>query len=146
MDADLSVKLDVYRSTAERGRVPTAAEVADRVGLSRAEVRDAFARIAARRLLVLSPDGETILMAPPFSGVPTQHVVESGGVQYFANCAWDALAIPAALHQPGEVRSRCDQSGEPLRLGVGIDGPEPSDWLFHCEVPAARWWSDIVYT
>ena len=146
MDADLSVKLDVYRSTAERGRVPTAAEVADRTGLSPAAVRAAFARNAARRLLVLEPDGETILMAPPFSGVPTQHVVESGGVEYFANCAWDALAIPAALHRPAEVRSRCEQSGEPLRLGVGVDGPEPSDWLFHCEVPAALWWTDIVYT
>lgn len=146
MDTDLRVKLEVYRSTAERGRVPTLAEVANRVGLVAADVRAAFARIAARRLLVLEPDGETIRMAPPFSGVLTQHVVESGGVEYFANCAWDALAIPAALHRPGLVRSRCEQSGEPLRLDVGVDGPEPSDWLFHCEVPAAHWWSDIVYT
>jgi hypothetical protein len=85
-------------------------------------------------------------MAPPFSGVPTQHVVEADGIRYFANCAWDALGIPAALHKPGTIHSRCAQSGESFHLQVGIQGPEPSDWLFHCLVPAAKWWDDIVFT
>ena len=57
-----------------------------------------------------------------------------------------ALGVFAALHQEGTVHSRCEQSGEPLRLAVGPDGPEPSDWLFHCAVPAAHWWDDIVLT
>jgi hypothetical protein len=85
-------------------------------------------------------------MAPPFSGVPTAHEVEIGGQRYFANCAWDALGIPAALHREALVRSGCGQSGVPLRLEVGIQGPEPSGWLFHCQVPAARWWADLVFT
>jgi hypothetical protein len=85
-------------------------------------------------------------MAPPFSGVPTQHRVESQGVSYFANCAWDALGVPAALHQSATVRSRCERSSEPLTLAVARDGPEPSTWLFHCLVPAARWWNDLVFT
>jgi hypothetical protein len=102
--------------------------------------------LRAQRVLVLEADGSSIRMAPPFSGVPTQHRVEVAGVQYFANCAWDALAIPAALHRPGEIHSRCEQSREPLRLEVGLDGPGPSDWLFHCLVPAAHWWDDIVFT
>jgi hypothetical protein len=146
MDFDALVKIEIYRATAERGRVPRIEEVARAVDASRERVRAAYAAIAARRLLVLERDGETIRMAPPFSGVATQHVVVSGGVEYFANCAWDALAIPAALKGAAEVRSRCEHSHEPLRLGVGLDGPEPCDWLFHCEVPAARWWADIVHT
>jgi hypothetical protein len=85
-------------------------------------------------------------MAPPFSGVPTQHRVVAGGREYIANCAWDALGILAALHEPGTVVSACGQSGEPLRLQVGLDGPEPSDWIFHCLVPASRWWNDLVFT
>ena len=95
---------------------------------------------------MLEADGESIRMAPPFSGVPTQHVVAADGVSYFANCAWDALGIPAALHKPATVRSRCEQSLEPLELEVSSGGPERSDWLFHCVVPAARWWDDIVFT
>ena len=146
MDLDTRVKLAVYRHFAETGRRPTPAEVAARASATDVEVRDAYARLRAQRLLVLEADGASIRMASPFSGVPTQHVVESGGVRYFANCAWDALGIVAALRKPGTVHSRCEQSRQPLRLAVGLDGPERSDWLFHCLVPAARWWDDIVFT
>ena len=82
--------------------------------------------------------------------MPTQHVVIAGGVSYFANCAWDALGIPAALRRPATVHSRCEQSMEPLHLPVGPGGPEGPEasagWLFHCAVPAARWWDDLVFT
>jgi hypothetical protein len=44
------------------------------------------------------------------------------------------------------VHSRCEQTREPFRLDVSLDGPEPSDWLFHCLVPASSWWRDIVFT
>jgi len=145
-DLDTRIKLAVYRGAAERGALPRAEEVASEVSVTVQDVRDSYARLAQRRLLVLEPDGFTIRMAPPFSGVPTDHVVRSGGIAYFANCAWDALAIPAALHRPGNVDSRCGQSGAPLRLEVGLNGPGPSPWLFHVSVPAAQWWRDIVYT
>ena len=146
MDLDTQVKLVIYWNTAERGQPPGIDEVAKHVGESADQVRESYGRLARNRLLVLEPDGETIRMAPPFSGVTTQHRVTSAGVSYYANCAWDAFGIPAALNRPGEVVSRCEQSKETLRLTVGLDGPEPSDWLFHCEVPAAKWWQDIVFT
>jgi hypothetical protein len=85
-------------------------------------------------------------MLNPFSAVETPHRVAAGGRDWFANCAWDALGILAALKRPGRVRSRCAQSGEPLDLAVGENGPEPSTWLFHCLVPAARWWENIVFS
>jgi hypothetical protein len=146
VDLDTQVKLVIYWNTAERGQPPGIDEVAKHVGESADQVRESYGRLARNRLLVLEPDGETIRMAPPFSGVTTQHRVTSAGVSYYANCAWDAFGIPAALNRPGEVVSRCEQSKETLRLTVGLDGPEPSDWLFHCEVPAAKWWQDIVFT
>ncbi len=45
-------------------------------------------------MFVFEADGSSIRTASPFSGVPTQHVVEASGCQYFANCAWDALGSP----------------------------------------------------
>ena len=146
MQLDLDVKLAIYRHFAETGRRPTPEEVAKRVHADVQQVLDAYRRLRAQRLLVLETDGSSIRMASPFSGVPTQHVVEADGIQYFANCAWDALGVPAALHKPALVHSRCEQSGDPFHLKVGLDGPEPSDWLFHCLVPAAKWWDDIVFT
>jgi hypothetical protein len=145
-DLDLRTKLAVYAHFAATGRRPSLDEVAARVGTAREDVRDAFARLRARRVLVLEPDGESIRMAPPFSGVETQHRVSSGAVEYHANCAWDAFGIAAALRRAAVVHSRCEQSLEPLELAISEAGPEPCDWLFHCVVPAAKWWEDVVFT
>jgi alkylmercury lyase-like protein len=145
-ETDVQVKVAIYREFAETGRAPGCERIAARTGLSPDRVRDSLQSLRAQRLLFLEPDGATIRMAPPFSGVPTYHVVEAGGVEYYANCAWDSLGILAALKRPGRVRSRCAQSGEPLDLVVGERGPEPSTWLFHCLVPAVGWWEDIVFT
>lgn len=146
MPSDLDVKLAVYRHFAETGERPSPAQVASRSGVPVSEVLEAYRRLRAMRVLVLEDDRTSIRMAPPFSGVATQHLVTSGGVSYFANCAWDALGIPAALQQPAMVRSRCEQSKEPLLLEVGPLGPATSDWLFHCAVPASHWWDNIVFT
>src|SRR5262245_17524202 len=146
MELETRVKLAVYRHFAEVGQAPSPEAVAERALADVSEVLAAYSRLRTQRVLVLAPDGASIVMAPPFSGVPTPHVVTSGEIRYFANCAWDALGILAALHRRGEVESRCEQSGEPLRLRVGVDGPEPSSWLFHSLVPAAKWWDDIVFT
>ena len=146
MDFDTSVRQAVYQHFASTGQAPSPAQVAAELGCAEDEVRDTFGRLRAKRVLLLEPDGETIRMAPPFSGVPTPHTVVVGGQTYFANCAWDALGIPAALQQTGMVHSSCGQSGTPLRLSVGLGGPEPSSWVFHCQVPAAHWWKDLIFT
>src|SRR5262245_28715701 len=146
MEFDLEVKLAIYHHFAASGVRPSVGEVAESVDADVDRVRGAFGRLRAQRVLVLDADGESIRMAPPFSGVPTQHVVVADGTSYFANCAWDALGIPATLHEPATVRSRCEQCREPFQLEISQDGPERSDWLFHCDVPAAHWWDDIVFT
>ena len=146
MDSETQVKLAVYRHFAETGRRPEPGVVASRAVISVDRVLEAYRGLRAQRLIALESDGASIRMAPPFSGVETQHRVEAAGVSYFANCAWDALGIPAALQVPGVVHSRCEQSREPLVLDVGLGGPAPSGWLFHCLVPAAKWWDDIVFT
>ena len=146
MDFDTQVKLAVYRCFAETGSPPAPAEIALRVASDVDLVLGAYHRLREQRVLVLEADGSTIRMAPPFSGVPTQHVVVADGTRYHANCAWDALGVPAALHRPAVVHSRCEESKEPLSLAVGLAGPGPSSWLFHCLVPAAHWWDDVVFT
>ena len=146
MDFDTQIKLAIYKHFATTGSAPSPGDVAKSIEAEPENVLESYQRLRAQRLLVLAADGSTIRMAPPFSGVPTQHVVEAEGIRYFANCAWDALGIPAALQKAATVHSHCAQSGEPFHLKVGTQGPESSDWLFHCLVPAAKWWDDIVFT
>jgi Alkylmercury lyase len=146
MDFDQDVKQAIYRHFAESGARPSADGIAAVLDASTNSVRESFQRLRAQRVLLLEDDEASIRMAPPFSGVPTQHVVTSRGVSYFANCAWDAFGIPIALHKPGLVRSRCEHTFEPLELEVTETGPPRSDWLFHCLVPAAHWWDDLIFT
>lgn len=147
MDFDTQVKTAIYRWVGETTNVPAAAELAGALQAAPDEVRDAYRRLFGKRVLFLEPDGETIRMAPPFSGVPTQHRVRVGELRYFANCSWDSLGIPAALHEEAEVFSRCEQTFEPIHLRVSRDGPEdPEPVVAHFAVPAAKWWADLVYT
>src|SRR6266536_2831070 len=146
VDLDTTIKLEIYSHPARTTRPPTPAQVAASVGTTGQAVESAFHRLYQSRVLVLESDGVSIRMAPPFSGVETQHRVRAGGKDYFANCAWDALGIPAALQQPAEVFSRCEQTLEPLHLRVSESGPEPAEGVTHCAVPAALWWKDIVFS
>jgi hypothetical protein len=146
MEFTTRVKLAIYQHFADTGEAPAPVAIAERVGAGEDAVRQSLAELRAARVVVLEPDGVTIRMAAPFSGVPTPHVVTVGARQYYANCAWDSLGIPAALHADAVVRSECAHTGEPLTLAIGPDGPGPTGWVFHSLVPAARWWQDIVFT
>lgn len=146
MDSDTNLKLSLYKFIRDRARMPSVAELASLVGQSAREVKDVLQRLYASRVLVLEADGETVRMAPPFSGAETQHVVVANGKRYFANCAWDSLGILAALHAEGEVRTRCEHTREGIVLRVGRDGPAPAACVAHFAVPAAQWWQDIVFT
>jgi len=145
-DFDHRVRAAIYRWFVERTEAPAVADIAGVLGETPEAIRDAYGRLFRKRVLFLEPDGETIRMAPPFSGVPTQHRVRAGGREYFANCSWDSLGIPAALHAPAEVFSRCEQTLEPIHLTVGPDGPAAERVVAHFAVPAAKWWADLVYT
>ena len=145
-DFDARVRQTIYRHVVETTRAPEVGEVSAALGGDRSAIREAYVRLFARRVLVLDPDGETIVMAPPFSGIPTQHRVRVGDKEYFANCSWDALGVAAALHAEAVVHSRCEQSGEPLIIPIARTGPGPVPCVAHFAVPAARWWADIVYT
>ena len=97
-------------------------------------------------MLVPAANFASIRMAPPFSGISTQHRAIVSGKEYFGNCAWDAFGVVSALGGTGEVHSRCEQTLDPLALHLTPDGPPALTWRFHCVVPAAKWWNNIVFT
>jgi DNA-binding transcriptional MocR family regulator len=147
MDFDTAVKMNIYETLAETTEAPTSAEAATALGASQSEVEAAFERLHAKRLLVPEPgDLSRIRMAPPFSGVETPFRVQVAEKTYHANCAWDSLGIPAALHRDALIEASDGFSGEPIRLEVRDGRPLPEPCVIHFAVPAARWWEDIVYT
>ncbi len=85
-------------------------------------------------------------MANPFSAVPTAHRVLAGDRWWYANCAWDAFGICAALHVDGRIETSCADCGEALTVHVVDQLPDDDTILFHSLVPASKWWDDIVFT
>jgi hypothetical protein len=140
---DLELRNRVYRRFVELGRAPTfdelSAELRREVGPELRELHDAHA-------LVLEPEGDRIRMAQPFSAVPTPHRVLAQGREWFANCAWDAFGVLAALDVNGHVSSRCPDCGAAVEINVHDRMPTDDDHLVHVNVPAAHWWDDIVFT
>lgn len=147
MDFDTSVKTAVYRLTADAGRVPDATQTAAEMNESADKVQAAFQRLRTNRLLVLEPNDPTrIRMAPPFSGVPTDFLVHAKGREYYANCVWDAYGVAAALHSDAVIDASDGHTGEPMTLEVRGGAPDQCHGMAHFAVPAAKWWTDIVFT
>ena len=145
-DNDLELRNLTYGLFVELGRAPTVAEVADRARATVDDVRAGWGRLHEQHAIVLDADGERLRMANPFSAVQTPFRVEADGRAWYANCAWDAFGICAALHVDGRFETRCPDCGEPLDVDVRGGRPSDESLLFHCLVPAGRWWADIVFT
>ena len=147
MDFDTAVKLHIYETLAQTTHPPTARDVAHALGAPLTEVEAAFDRLHKKRLLAPEPGDPTrIRMAPPFSGIETPFRVKVKDKLYHANCAWDALGIPAALHGDAVVQAVDGHTGEPITLEVKDGQPLPQPCVIHFAVPAAHWWDDIIYT
>jgi hypothetical protein len=146
-ELDLRIRTHLYASFVADGHARTVTETGEALGIAENEAADAYRRLHDGHALVLHPGTTEIRMLNPFSAVETPHRVEAGGRSWFANCAWDALGIPAALHTDGVVSSACPDCVEPLELEVRdgelVDG---ADLLVHFVVPARRWWDDIAFT
>jgi hypothetical protein len=145
-DLDRAVRLHIYRAFLERGRPPSVAATAAAVGREEEDVAAAFDRIAAGRVIVLERGTREIRMAPPLSAVPTRFTVRVDGRDYYGNCIWDALGVPAMLGRDAVITARCGDCDAPLTLEVRGGALARAEGVVHFAVPARRWWDDIVFT
>jgi hypothetical protein len=146
-ELDLRIRNHVYGSFVQSAQAPTPTEVAAALELDVPTVEESYRRLHEAHALVLESGETRIRMLNPFSAVETRHRVFAAGREWFANCAWDALGIPGALHTDGRVESACPDCGERLELEIA-DGElaRGNDLIVHFVVPARRWWDDIVFT
>ncbi len=145
-DLPNAVRLAVYRHFADQGTAPSTAQLARALYRPPVEIEAALRGLAEQHVLVLDEPSIAIRMAMPFSGVPTAFRVTSGAHGWWANCAWDALGIAAALERDVDVETVCAWSGEPLPLRVRDGALQTALGVAHFAVPAREWWADIGFT
>jgi hypothetical protein len=143
MFEDSALRILIYDEIVRTGETPAVATLARLVNAPLDDVRASLRRMHDAHMVVLQPTGE-ILMANPFSAIPTPFVAEVSGRRWFGNCIWDALGIIATHHANGRVFTSCGTSGEAMELSVN-DEVLVGRGIVHFALPARRWWEDIVF-
>ncbi len=142
---DKIVRGHVYDYVMQEGLLPTIAETSSALARSPGDVRDSFQRLADGHILVLQKENGEILMANPFSAVPTPFLVEAGGRSYYGNCIWDAMGIPAMLKQGAVIEASCGCCSTAINLKIENGSLNEAHGIAHFAIPAAHWWDDIVF-
>jgi len=127
-------------------RPPEVEETAAHFQTSLKSAKTAYQELHRRDAIYLEAGTDTIRMAFPFSAVPTPHRVQAQGKSYWANCAWDALAIPAAMHCEADINTSCAENQKPIFLMVRDGRIVHQGECVHFLLPFQRWYNDLAYT
>src|SRR5918911_1258109 len=136
---DKVVRHHVYDYVMREGLPPTIAETSSALSFSPEEVRASFQRLADGHILVLQKGSGEVLMANPFSAMPTPFLVKAGGRSYYGNCIWDAMGIPAMLKQDAVVEASCGCCGTAMNLRITNGSLEGARETPLSAIPAAHW-------
>lgn len=145
-EQDWQVRQFVYEFFIEHARPPTIQESAEHYSLSLEQTRESYHRLHERHALVLDGDTDNVRMAFPLSAVPTLFQVTIGTKQYWANCAWDSLGIPAMVKQDAVIEAHIPPSLEKISYAVHNGRLEGPSALVHFALPVRRWYDDLVHT
>jgi hypothetical protein len=143
---DWSVRLFVYQFLVENERPPTPDETASALGIAVAQACEAYQRLYHRHALFLEPGTLDVRMAHPFSARPTPFGVRVGERAYYANCAWDMLGIPAALHADAHIEAVSADTGEAIRLDIVNGQLQSADAVVSFALPFRQWYDDLIFT
>ena len=145
----------VYSHFADTTHPPSVEDTSQHFNISIQEASDYYKELHNRHAFFLEPETLTVRMANPFSGIPTDFKVHANGKTYYANCAWDMLGVPAALHTDAVIEAICTESNAPVQLeirdGQIMKSRSEAKWtdydlLIHFPLPFARWYDDLVFT
>lgn len=146
-DFDIALRNTTYELFVEFGRAPTTDDTAVRAGMTSADVALGWQRLHDAHALVLYPETNELRMANPFAARPTPYRVHTDGRSWYANCAWDAFGVFAALHCDGRIEASCADCNDEIIVRVEDRmAMTENDVVFHCLVPASQWWDDIVFS
>jgi hypothetical protein len=136
----------VYQNFADTTHPPSVEETAKHFDITNEEASEYYRELHNRHAFFLDLETLNIRMANPFSGIPTDFKVTANGKTYFANCAWDMLGIPAALHSDAVIEAKFTESNEEVQVEIQNGQITNNQLLVHFPLPFARWYDDLVFT
>jgi Alkylmercury lyase len=141
---DKQVRHYIYDYFVKTGQAPTLRYCAQTFSSLPEDIQAAYQRLASGRALVLQSNGE-ILMAEPFSAVPTAFAVEVGNRTWWGNCIWDALGILAMLKEDGRVVTACGCCNDAMQIEIRNGLLADAAGCVHFAIPPKEWWKNVVF-
>ncbi len=128
----------------EYEQAPTILQCAQAFSCPISQIQSAYQQLAEGRALVLQHNGE-ILMAEPFSAVPTAFYVEVDKQAWWGNCIWDALGIPAMLKKDARVVTACGCCNDAMIIEIQDGKLVNASGVVHFAIPPKDWWKNVVF-
>jgi len=128
---------------------PPLEEVMQRFKLTRKEAFNRFRELEADHHILLIPGTQRILMANPFSAVSTPFKVYVGGSRYYANCAWDTVALHVMLEKEARIASFCHHCADSIEItmsGGEVKASSPPSPVIFLSTPVANWYDNLINT
>ncbi len=143
---DWRVRTEVYRHFIETTNAPTAADLAQALDTTLTDIETSLHLLEEHHHIALSPGTSNIWMANPFSAIPTEFPAETSTGRYWANCAWDAVGVPAILGRDAWTRTRCAETGTLIEFGVRDSKFVAGNEVIHIAVPVRGFYDNIGFT
>jgi len=141
----LQVRRLIYDGAIERSAIPSKSQLSATLAVPIEGVIRALVELTNAHQLVLQPENGEVLMANPFSAVPTPFVVNVDAHSWYANCIWDAMGVAAMVGADALLDASCGCCGSAMRLAIPTECRDDDRRVAHFAIPAAHWWDDIVF-
>jgi len=147
-----NVRKFIFEHFEENATAPVLEQIMRKFRLDRISASKVLEELQSARHISLLPGTQRILMAFPFSGIVTPFRVKVNGKdkEYFANCAWDAVAIHVTLGKDQWISSYCHHCSEDIKIHLKeqkvVPQPTNNTPLIYLALPASKWWKNIVLT
>jgi hypothetical protein len=143
---DQQVRYSIFRHFMTTGLAPTVTDTAADVSQEPPTIIESYRRLESRHAIALAPGTAIIWMCHPFSAVPTPFRVQTAERDYWANCAWDALGIPALLKQDSKTEIRCPDCASTLTMTIKDGSLVETEGVVHFVVPPRHFWDNVAFT
>jgi hypothetical protein len=146
------VRKYIFEHFEEHTTAPVLEQIMRQFALDRASAFKVLADLQSARHIALLTGTQRILMAFPFSSIVTPFRVRVAGKdkEYFANCAWDAVAIHVALGKEQWISSYCHHCSEDVKIHLRdqrmVSQQLDDQPLVYLALPASKWWENILLT
>jgi hypothetical protein len=136
----------------EHTTAPALEQIMRKFRLDRTSAFKVLVKLQSARDIALLTGTQRILMAFPFSSIVTPFRVKVTGKdkEYFANCAWDAVALHVTLGKEQWISSYCHHCSEDVKIHLKdqklVSQQLDNQPLVYLALPASKWWENIVLT